>query len=140
MQSTAEDMQAPTRDIGGMLLDTIRGIITSGKYPRNTQMPGMWILQDFTAVAANILDEARIILQNSGKKIDQKILLKTLVEKKYVVVEDGWRCLFQMTIETKGVPFQQKVVQFKNDILWKDIAKPDMCNLKLKFTIVEAKK
>ncbi len=141
MQSTADDIQeTSSSNIAVLLLETIRNIASSGKYPCNTPMPGMWILEDHTAIADSILEEARITLQNNGKRIDKKILLKTLVDKKYVKVEDGWRALYQMTIDTQGRPFQQRVVQFKNNILWKDVTKPAMCTLRLKFNSLELSK
>ena len=97
-------------------------------------------MNDHTAITYNIVEEARIALQNSGHKVTTKIILNTLTERKYVKVE-GWKAIFTMTIETKGSPFQQRVVQFRNDILWKDITKPAICTLNLKFAIdMEAKK
>jgi len=141
MQSTSDDRTETTSsNTAGLLLDTIRNIVTSGKYPINTPMPGIWILEDHTAVSDSILDEARIILQNNGKKIEKNLIFKTLAEKNYVKVEEGWKVLSLMTIETRGGPFQQKVLQFKNNILWKDMAKPAMGNLKLKFSPLEMKK
>jgi hypothetical protein len=141
-QSAADDVteNVTKTDITGTLLETIRNLITSGRFPLNTRMPGAWIMDDHTAIAYSIVEEARIALQNSGHRVTSKIILNRLTERKYVKV-DGWKAIFTMTIETKGSPFQQNVVQFRNDILWKDMTKPAICTLNLKFASdAEAKK
>lgn len=138
MQSAASDINetATKYDLSLLLIDTIRTLLTSGKYYTNALLPGCWVMDDYTAVAFTVLDEARIILQNSGHKIDPKFgVLRILTAKGYLkTAEGGWKAISDLTIESTGNPFSLTIVQIKNDILWKDMVKPGLCHLKLKIT------
>ncbi|MCL4491636.1 MAG: TraI domain-containing protein [Nitrospirae bacterium] len=139
MKSVNEDItvSAPKVDIIASVVDEIADMITSGKYSLNSNMSGAWILDEYTAVSFKVCDDARISAYNRGKTnrlIDSKVLLKGLTERRYVKAEE-WKCIYTMDIEMQGRPFQQKVIQFKNAILWKNRPTPEKCRLNLKFNV-----
>ncbi len=139
MKSTADDLRnnGAKDEVVAVVLEEIIRIIKSAKYPVNTFMPGLWITEDYTAVAMKIIDEARVSASNHEKikrTVDFKILLKGLVDRRHVKAEE-WKCIYTMDLEIAARPFQQKVIQFKNTVIWKEQNVPDLCKMKIKFTI-----
>ncbi|GER94763.1 hypothetical protein A45J_2527 [hot springs metagenome] len=70
MASTQQDISSslPVADIAGGVISELRNILLSGKYPFNSYMPGAWIMEDYTAVAIRIVEEARFATLNNEKK------------------------------------------------------------------------
>lgn len=139
MESTKENIETNHYvDAASAVIEEVKNILSSGKYPLNQIMTGAWVFEDYTAVALKILDEARISAASKDEKIKKvigtKAPLKSFVEKRYVKSEEGWKCMYMMDIETHGRAFQQKVVQFKNTLLWGDNV-PETCKLKIKLNI-----
>jgi hypothetical protein len=141
MQSTLNNTSGPSANIdiakiAELFLKIVKNLLSSGEVILNSRMPGAWVMEDFTAVAYSIFEVARIEIQNIGYSLTPPVLIKALTKNgKYVKVEDGWRAIYTMSIETDGgVPFQYTVLQFRNAELWSDIKKPDICRLNLKFS------
>jgi len=140
MASTKESVEkAITADFAGNVIEEIRKGLIEAKYPVNSLMPGVWVLELYTAVSIHIIQEAIRSVQSkkefAGKTLEFSSLLKEWVERKYIKAEN-WKAVWQMEIQTTAKPFMQKVIQFKNDLLWKEITRPDICKIPLVFNII----
>ena len=139
MASTKESVEKSiTADFAGNIIEEIKKGLMDAKYPVNALMPGVWVLELYTAVSIHIIQEAIRTVQAkkefAGKTMEFSSLLKEWIERKYIKAEN-WKAVWQMEIQTTAKPFMQKVIQFANDILWAGITKPDQCKLPLVFNI-----
>jgi len=139
MKSTKASVEKNiTQDFSGAVVNELRKGLQDAKYPVNSITPGIWVQENYTAVAISLINDAIKTVQNTkefeGRQIDFNSILRDWVERKWIKAEN-WKAIWQMEIQTMSRPFIQKVVQFKNDTLWQGVSIPGICKLPLSFTI-----